>query len=465
MSFTRTTVSLKEGITIGLVFVSVIMSVISALTTSQPLIVLSMTLTFIGLFMYCFTNLQKHFVLAIMLLCIFTFLASSVIVRYILGQSNYSYGLSSSDFATACSLIIISVIMIFMGYIPDKHISLKKKRRSILEDESYSIERIQRLAFILFVILSFAELFFSVPRMFYAMSNGYISLYTSYTGSVWITRLSFMASATFFIGLAARPDKKRAKWYAIIGIINPLVVLIQGERGTIVTYVLFMTYYFFTYNNFMSNTDESNNTKTLRLVFIAIISALIVLPALYKYGLSRIGESDNTRGLIGLARFFDSQGGSFRILGASIKYKGDLPQKWYSFGSIIDRFSNLSVSGQGEQLAMSGHSFADIITYLEEKWSYLSGYGMGSSYIAEIFYDFGIVGVAIVNLLLGRVLKILSRYKDLSVFKRSILFILFQNMMIMPRGAFLRPIDVLLSSSTIIIFIVIFGFSKVRIST
>ena len=123
----------------------------------------------------------------------------------------------------------------------------------------------------------------------------------------------------------------------------------------------------------MSYSDKGNNAKTLRLVFIAIISALIVLPLLYKYGLSRIGESANTQGFLGIASFFDSQGGSFRILGASIKYKGVLPQKWYSFGSIIDRFSNVSFSGQGEHFATMGHSFADIITCLGEKWSYLLG--------------------------------------------------------------------------------------------
>ena len=245
MNHLRKTVGLKDGITIGLVSIFVCLFAIAILISSQPLIVISMMLIFAGLFLYCFTNLQKHFVLAIMILCIFTFLASSVIVRFVLGQDNYAYGLNDSDFALACSLIIMSVFMIFLGYIPNNHLKLAFKwKKNVLGDESFSIERIQNISFVLFLVISFAQLFFSIPRMFYALSNGYVALYTSYSGSVWLTRLSFMATATFFIGLAARPDKRRVKWYAIIGFINPVVVLIQGERGTLVAYVLFLTYYF-----------------------------------------------------------------------------------------------------------------------------------------------------------------------------------------------------------------------------
>lgn len=446
------------------IFVAIIVSSVSIIFSNSSLLVIAMILTFVSMMIYCIFNLANHIVLAIMFICIFTFLSSSVIVRFLSGQSNFMYGFNNTEFNTACTLIIISYYMIFCGYAIDKRyrIVFGGKRESFFADSCFSIKRIQKITFVLFVGASIVELFFSIPKMLYSRSNGYMALYSEYSGSIWLTRLSFIASSAFFIGLAAKPNKKRFKCYAILGLINPVIVFLQGERSTLVTYVLFLIYYYFTYDNLIYKTNETDSRKTVKLVLLGGISMLIILPFLYRYGLSRIDMLSEAQEGYGITNFFDSQGGSFRVVGAAVKYKGTLPQKWYSFGAIIDRFTDATYYVQNEQRATMAHSFADTITYLEEKWSYLSGYGMGSSYIAEIFYDFGILGVIIVNFFLGRILKCITDFKNLSIFKRSLLFIIFQNIMIMPRGAFLRPLDVLLSSSTIIVYFIVFGFARYR---
>ncbi len=455
----------KRETVITLFTISVILfSVVAIVYSNTSFLVVSMTLTFVSLMIYCLSNAEKHIVLAIFLICIFTFLASSVTVRFILGQSNYMYGFNRNEFNLSCTLIIISYVMIFCGYISDKRYKFiwGTKKNSFYSDNIFSIKRVQKISFLIFVFASVIELLFSIPKMVYSMTNGYMALYTEYVGSSMLTRLSFIASAAFFIGLAAKPSKKKVIAYSIIGLINPIIVFLQGERSTIVTYVIFLIYYYFTYNNLMYKTNKSDIKKTIKLVFLISGVLIVILPFLYRYGFYRINMQSEIQKGSGIINFFDSQGGSFRVLGAAVKYKGTLPQKWYSLGSIIDRFSDIAYYGQNELRATMSHSFADIITYKEEQWSYLSGYGMGSSYIAEIFYDFGMLGVIIVNFLLGKILKCLTDFKNLSIFMRSILFIVLQNMMIMPRGAFLRPFDVLLSSSTLIVFLTVFGFSVYR---
>lgn len=451
----------SEKVMMLFVFLITIVSIISIIISTPSLLVMIMILTFISMMIYCISNLANSIVLAIMIICIFTFLSSSVIIRFLSGQSNFMYGFSNAEFNTACTLIIISYHMIFWGYVINKRhkIVFGKKDFPLFSDKYFSINCIQKSSFTIFMIASVAQLFFSVPKMLYSIENGYMSLYTDYSGSSWETRLSFIASTAFFIGLAAKPNKKRFYCYTILGLINPVIVFLQGERSTLVTYILFLIYYYFTYDNLIYKTNKTDKRKTVMLILLGGISMLIILPFLYRYGFSRSGMLSKAQDGYGLISFFDSQGGSFRILGAAVKYKGMLPQKWYSFGAIIDRFSDTIYYVQNEQRAMMSHSFADIITYLEEKWSYLSGYGMGSSYIAEIYYDFGVFGVVVVNFLLGRILKSLTNFKNLSIFTRSLLFIILQNIMIMPRGAFLRPFDVLFSSSTIIVYIVVFGLA------
>lgn len=446
------------------IFLFMGVSILAILSWNSTLIVLAMIFTFVAMMIYCISNLTKNIVLAIMFICIFTFLSSSVIGRFLYGQNDFMYGFTDTEFNTACSLIIISYYMIFCGYIIDKHyrIVCGSKRGLFFEDSSFSVECIQKISFIVFVVSSVMAMFFSIQKMIYALHMGYISLYTTYSGSSWLQRLSFVSSASFFIGLAAKPNKKMLKYYFILGFIDPVITFIQGVRSTLVTYVLFLVFYCFTYNNLINGNDAKDNRKTIRLIFLGVLSIIIIIPFLYSYGLSRIGENSNTNGINAIIAFFDGQGGSFRVLGAAVKYKGALPQKWYSFGSIIDRFSDVVYGTQNAQRAMMAHSFADTITYLEEKASYLMGYGMGSCYIAEIFYDFGVLGVIIVNLFLGIILKTLTDFENLSIFKRSVSFILFQNVMMMPRGTFLRPIDVLFSFSTIVVFFIVFGASRIR---
>jgi len=460
----KSTMHNKKKTTIFTLFVFTVMiiSALSIMVSNSSLLVMAMTLTFACMMVYCLSNLANCIVMAIMFICIFTFLSSSVIVRFFSGQNNFMYEFTVAEFNKACTLIIISYYMIFWGYIKDKRykIVFRRKRKFLFSDTYFSINRIQKISFAIFVGSSIAQLFFSIPKMIYSINNGYLALYTGYSGSYWLTRLSFITSAAFFIGLAAKPSKRRFKWYAILGLINPVVVFLQGERSTLVTYSLFLIYYYFTYDNLIFETNETDNRKTVKLVVLAGISMLVILPFLYRYGLSRIGMLSTAQTGNGISSFFDSQGGSFRVVGAAVKYKGTLPQKWYSFGSVIDRFSDVVYYTQNEQRATMAHSFADTITFLEEKWSYLTGYGMGSSYIAEIFYDFGVVGVIIVNFFLGRILKGLTDFKNLSIFKRSLLFLILQNIMIMPRGAFLRPFDILLSSSTIIVYFIVFGFAR-----
>lgn len=106
---------------------------------------------------------------------------------------------------------------------------------------------------------------------------------------------------------------------------------------------------------------------------------------------------------------------SINVIKRYIEYGANLPKgKLYFIGSTlsvlarspIGRILNIAVyGGNTVENAMNGFSFAHALSYLVMGKQYLNGNGMGSSYIAEIMYSFGYMGVFIANIFYGVFLR------------------------------------------------------------
>ena len=122
-----------------------------------------------------------------------------------------------------------------------------------------------------------------------------------------------------------------------------------------------------------------------------------------------------------------------------------LPQrKWYSLGPIIDYFTNNHLSrllfgikpykvGTVE-LATKGHSLDPAITYLESPQFFFKGGGMGSSYIAEAYYDFGYIGIVLFSIFYGFILAKAQKMNSKNVWLSLIAFIFIKFIMYAPRA-------------------------------
>ena len=53
------------------------------------------------------------------------------------------------------------------------------------------------------------------------------------------------------------------------------------------------------------------------------------------------------------------------------------------------------------ELAIDSNSYAHNLSYLVLNKEYLKGHGIGSSYIMELYTDYGMIGVFLLSLLLG----------------------------------------------------------------
>jgi oligosaccharide repeat unit polymerase len=195
-----------------------------------------------------------------------------------------------------------------------------------------------------------------------------------------------------------------------------------------------------------------------------LIALVIIIPILYVWGDLRNASSDGyqTKSTFeSIISFFSGMGQSYKLIGYAVRYKGQLPGICYTFGGWIDRILGNSYEAFSVEAATKTNSFGTIMSYITIGYGYLVlHYGTGSSYIAEIYYDFGYMGLVILNFFLGYIFGILSKNKTTSVMKRSVLYMFFYFSITMPRAAFLTPFNQIISMSTIAAYIVVFGLSR-----
>src|SRR5690606_3586624 len=109
--------------------------------------------------------------------------------------------------------------------------------------------------------------------------------------------------------------------------------------------------------------------------------------------------------------FFYAQGVSANVIGYTMVLDESIPDgKLYSIGPILQFISNYygyfiqgipMPSGQTVELALNGYLFSHTISYLIMPTLYLAGIGYGSSYIAELYADFGYFGIIFGSLFYG----------------------------------------------------------------
>ena len=92
--------------------------------------------------------------------------------------------------------------------------------------------------------------------------------------------------------------------------------------------------------------------------------------------------------------------------------------------------------------------------------AYLAGRGTGSSYIAELYQDFGYTGIILGNILYSFLLARITKNEDNdSLLKKSIKFMIITQLLWAPRGSFTYFISQNLTPTTIATLLLVFGIS------
>ena len=141
----------------------------------------------------------------------------------------------------------------------------------------------------------------------------------------------------------------------------------------------------------------------------------------------------------------------FGVLARGFLFNSSLPYRDlrnFTFGPVIDYFARGSLGAifggkafehttNSVELAIDSNSYAHNLSYLVLNKEYLKGHGIGSSYIMELYTDYGMIGVFLLSLLLGMLFIAMLQVAYRS---RTILFalslLILNNLFFMPRSSF-----------------------------
>ena len=281
----------------------------------------------------------------------------------------------------------------------------------------------------LYVSIGKKIMLFSFPLIFiklyieykFIMTVGYVSYYAGAATNIHypfiLIGISHMIfSFGYFIFLAGIPELKKFKLYSYIFLFIMLMDALKGSRGVLVLPILF---YFWYLGNFYEI-----NIKKYKKIFIIFSIILISFSQFYaQYRLDSSKSYDYSK----ILSFLTDQGRSVSLLSLYIENKNSMPET--TLGYIFEPLTFPFVYVNNRSLLSHGQNI-DTVTlrenlnhrltyYLNENY-YLSGGGLGSSYIAEA-YEFGYLGIILFSILLPYLISILYKYSD----KRIVVFFSF----------------------------------------
>lgn len=418
-------------------------------------------ITYVSFLMICIPNYKNNISILMFLMCFFIFLMGSYFAYEYL---DYTEGVVLFDENTQNHIylsILIALISIFFGYFFARFGADYKNNEVNKEKELL----VQSSSLILFYLSYIPYITIEFLRVIKVREIGYTGLYLENIVNLpyIITLFAYGCRIYFFIYLSTLPSKNKSRLPIILFFIYSAVSLFTGNRSTFVVNVsLIFIYYIFR----SKNSSVRDNWINERNIIFIIILVPILLYLLDLVGNIRFNntlfEQESSSTLIDI---FVKQGVSSSVIGYGKIYNYKIPEKIYSFGDIYEkiRFNPISVlvmggkfiSGNSVERAINGNSFAHIISYIVLPFGYLRGRGLGTTYIAEAYHDFGYLGIILFSFIYGVILKKCRNFENSNYFKRSIILIVLGSLLMTPRSNADDILSIFLQTEVIFSFILL----------
>lgn len=224
--------------------------------------------------------------------------------------------------------------------------------------------------------------------------------------------------------------------------------LLMGRRAPFVLSLLLVLFYSLLRSSMAHRAAQGGRwprSGQLALAGIGLLPLLQLLNLVNQVRWQRPADA-NTSALSALPEFFYSQGVTANLL---VYVQTDLLQipanRIYTFGPLVEfvqsrlipGFDSSLYDGQTADRALLGHNFADIASYRIMPSIYLNGGGYGSSGLAELYWDFGWLGIVLGALALGILFFHGARLLELSVPLAAIALIVSRQVLYVPRAPYL----------------------------
>lgn len=308
---------------------------------------------------------------------------------------------------------------------------------------------IRKAALGCFLVCLCGSIYLGYQKLSYMQGLGlryedYYLLSSDVYSSSFITTLDAMLPYMLCAFLAAMPRKGLATTCMFLYVLGTVPMLMIGSRGDIVVSFLFMGLYYI----FRQVTDRDQvwiGKKEKILVLVGVPIGIFVM------GLWNYVRADSVVRPDGFfAQIVDAlyrQGVSFSVLGKGFDVNSQIQSLGFKFFTMGDFINSVTQGFIGQsflgcenlgsvnspQLALHGNLYAHTMSYFAHS-GYLGGEGWGSSYLLELYADFGYGWIVIFSFLFGMILVFLSRSIGKSWFWGTAALISSMSIFHMPRG-------------------------------
>ena len=397
---------------------------------------------------------------------LFTFLIGRPVIGAFLGEDWWNYGQDNVMFALFSLILTLAFLQLggILGGLKgcgEKRIAcwgLMKQRGFC-----YYFGWVSQIVFYLSLVFTFM---LGQEKIAYIQTHTYYEYFSEFHSQLpyVVYELSTLTKYSLCFFLAALPKKSQAFPALVLYVLSAVPELIVGERNPIVLNVLFALSYYVIRDFFRREQEAAEKEDGVQgqmrekpwmgkfekgVLILGVPAGLVLLGAMnyIREGNGGAGGPANVLSII--ADLFYKQGVSFRWLALGYGAIPFLPHHGftnYTFGSFIDYFCNGSIaqkffgavnlgSSNSWIKAHYGNNFSHHLSYiLLGESQYLAGHGCGSSYLLEVFADYGYLGIILFSLILGFLLVYGPRLGGKNALLFSVLLLSVTNLFLIPRA-------------------------------
>lgn len=430
-----------------IIFASIIL-----ITGQTKLLVILPCILFAYGILYCFDSFYDNIFFLCFLLCFFTFLLGGQVINRIVPV----YGFTFSDEIEKHTdvLLLISLFGLLIGYIlMDKLGNKRKCNQEIFDYNNRDFFNIRYISKILFYATYIFWIITLLDSILYVFQEGYTNYYLYYLSRIpaIIRQLAYICPMALFIFLSTMPRKKEAIKPILMYAAYLVLSLGTGRRIYFMTGILIIFAYALL-RNAVNPEDKPWVPRKGIIGIIVAIPVLLVFMYLFEYIRSEgsVGKASDYSPLVG---FFVRQGTSINVIKYTEYFKDRLNSeahyslynliKWLQgrggfFNKLFGLNFDFEIGKQSVLTATMGTNLADFVSYNANRTSFLSGMGYGSCYIAELYVDYGYVGVFIGNIIYGVLLCALLKKspRDHRIWWTALGFFIIDLLFKAPRATF-----------------------------
>lgn len=410
----------------------------------NTLLIILVLVVWSNVFLYAFEDLNERGALFAFLISFFLILIGREALE-VFGLHEIELVFENELNFQAEFLVLISLLFLLFGFVFS---ALMHGKQTDNPKNSYSTKYykyVRQVSLWLFFITFAFNVFSVADIVLFVVRNGYLSYYTSYTSNVpyIIKKIGDMCKVCFWIFLATMPEKRKVDIASVFYVGYLFLTLGTGQRFPFVAGMMTLFVYYNSRNIINPGNKKWIKKKTIYSIFILSPVLLIFLNVIgqIRFGLD-FSDIFNFRFIV---NFIYKQGVSINIIKRGQLYASQFPvNKHYLFGSTYEAISNNVIfrlfgakqyAGNTATHALEGFSFQHAISYIVMGSYYEAGHGLGSCYIEEAFYDFGVLGVIVVNFLYGVILNRIFAFKGRNIWITAITISMLNSLLLAPRGS------------------------------